>query len=307
MRFRQVRQFRKSRRECGLGCRADLSGFDSEVRKQLTERQNGWWRAGRHEQWENFCQIVRVPAKCLKGNLQLFAAHPTPMSELNPPPNANLLLERLKKQPELAGTSEAILAAVAFELAKSGKPVDAAMEDAARQEVRKRAGGTETASAAGPADSLGTIVNRRFEGATQDITGRHQVVVREERLRRLVAGVLEGLGGRGATLTDLLQGAGRAVTDSVVQGLGGVPVSEIERRILALRGQPATASELDAIVALLRARPATSPLDGPSTAQLAYAVSQAVQQVAANVQKIVTVALDAERTADQENPKYSSP
>lgn len=208
------------------------------------------------------------------------------MPEAAPNPIVGDFYQRLRKRPDLAGFSNAFLAAVALEYVESKRPLDKSGEEAAVAEVWNRAGvslNPAQEGTCGATDALGAIVGRTFEGATQDIAGRHLSMVRQERTRRVISGVLAGLGGEGATLTDLLHGAGRAVTDSLVQGMGGVPRGETEKRA------------------------ASVPLDAASTAQLAHAVSQSVQQVALNVQKMVAVALDAERTGDMDNPRYSSP
>ena len=116
------------------------------------------------------------------------------------------------------------------------------------------------------------IVHRHFEGATRDIAERHFEATRLERARRITTGVLVALGGEGATLESVLTGAARAVTK---------PVTEAVQ--------------------------ATKGLDAAVTAQLAQAVSQAVQQVALNVQKIISVALESERSGDTTHPKYYYP
>ena len=206
------------------------------------------------------------------------------MSEATPHPAVAAFYQRLRQRPDLAGFSNRFLAAVALEHVESQRPLDMSGETEAVAAVWERAGlGSGSATPGGGPDAIGAIVGRTFEGATQDIAGRHLSLVRQERTRRLVSGVLSALGGDGATLIDLLQGAGRAVTDALVQGLAGVPPGEVGKR------------------------PASVPLDAAASAQVAHAVSQAVQQVALQVQKILTVALDAERVGDADHPKYSSP
>lgn len=116
------------------------------------------------------------------------------------------------------------------------------------------------------------IVHRHFEGATRDIAERHFEATRQERARRITTGVLVALGGEGATLETILTGAARAVTRPVMEAIA----------------------------------PAKG-LEGAAAAQLAQAVSQTVQQVALNVQKIISVALESERSGDATHPKYYYP
>lgn len=119
-------------------------------------------------------------------------------------------------------------------------------------------------------DDLGKIVSDRFEGATKEIAERHFDAVRQERTRRITRAVLDALGGEGATLDKILLGAGQAVT---------TPLGSFK----------------------------PTAKDAAVIGQVAQAVSQAVQQVAINVQKIVTVALESERSAAATHPKYYDP
>jgi len=213
--------------------------------------------------------------------------------------------EKLRRRVDLSGFSDGALADAALNRVKGKGSTDSAGEEEVATQLRM---GAEKASMGGGSDVLGAIVSRQFEGATQDIASRHLEAVRHERTRRLIAGILEALGGPGANLVDVLHGAGRAVTDAVTAGAGGIPWTELEKRLAALGAATGDREESRKVLeSWLRARAVAVPLDAAATAQLAHAVSQAVQQVAVNVQKIVTVALDAERSGDAENPRYSSP
>lgn len=161
--------------------------------------------------------------------------------------------------------------------------------------------------AASEPDHLAAVVDRTFPSASGDIAKRHLEAVREERFQRLIAGVLEALGGPKATFTDLLTGAGRAVTDTVAESLGSIPATEIRRRLDALKGRSVNAADVEEIKALVDRKSGVKTPDSVAVAQIAQAASLAVQQAAFNIQKIITVTLEADRAADAENPKYYYP
>lgn len=186
-----------------------------------------------------------------------------------------------------------------FEQLRKLEPL-AKLRDPALQQVAEQLAATEP-------DHLAAVVDRTFPSASGDIARRHLQAVREERFQRLVAGVLEALGGPKATFTDLLAGAGRAVTDPVAESLGSVPATEIRRRLDALKGRSVNAADIEEIKALVDRKSGGKTPDATSVAQIAIAASQAVQQAAFNIQKIITVTLEAERAADAENPKYYYP
>lgn len=165
----------------------------------------------------------------------------------------------------------------------------------------------EQLAAGGETDHLAAVVDRNFPSASGDIAKRHYATVRLERYQRLVAGLLEALGGPRATFGDLLAAAGRAVTDPVAESLAGIPAAEIRRRLDALKGRSVNAADIEEIKSLVERKAAAKAPDSIAIAQIAQAASQAVQQAAFNVQKILTVALEAERAADAENPKYYYP
>ena len=227
------------------------------------------------------------------------------MSASDPKNQAREFYEKLRRRADLSGFSDGALADAALNRVESNGSTDAAGEEEVANRLRA---GVDREATGGGRDVLGAIVARQFEGATRDIASRHLEAVRHEKMRRLIAGILEALGGPGATLVDVLNGAGRAVTDAVTAGAGGIPWADLEKRLAALGTATGDRDESRQVLeSWLRARTGAVPLDAAATAQLAHAVSQAVQQVAVNVQKIITVALDAERSGDAENPRYSSP
>lgn len=199
------------------------------------------------------------------------------MSATPPPDKVQRLFEQLRKLEPLAKIRDQALRQIAEQLA------------------------------ADEPDHLAAVVDRSFPSASGSIARRHLEAVREERYQRLITGLLEALGGANATLPDLLAGAGRAVTDALAESLGGVPSTEVRRRLDALKGRAVNAADIDEIKALLDRKSGVKTPDSAALAQIAQAASQAVQQVAFNVQKIITVTLEAERAADAENPKYYYP
>ena len=156
-------------------------------------------------------------------------------------------------------------------------------------------------------DEFDVLVQRRFEGATREIVERHAREVRHERSRRVVESVLQALGGDKSTLAGILDGAATAFTTPIISGLSGVSVAELRKRLQALEKGGATTAEIQSLLALLKSSGNTAEIDGAAVAQIAVALSQLLQQVAINVQKIVTVALDADRSGDATHPKYYPP
>lgn len=156
-------------------------------------------------------------------------------------------------------------------------------------------------------DDLDAVVHRQFEGATRDIAERYAQAVRQERARRVTESVLQGLAGKdNASLRDLLAGAADAVADAVVRVQGEIPWDQVEQQLREKTGKPLGESDIDSLLKLARKR-APVPLASGDVAQVAQAVSQAVQQVSLNVQKIIAVALENERAADAEHPRYYDP
>lgn len=156
-------------------------------------------------------------------------------------------------------------------------------------------------------DELDAIVHRQFEGATRDIADRYAQAVRQERARRVTESVLQGLAGKEqASLSDLLHGAANAVAEAVLRVQGKTPANDWERRLESASGRSLSESEVAELIELARRGPPVALASG-DIAQVAQAVSQAVQQVAVNVQKIVSVALENERAADAEHPRYYDP
>ncbi|MCC6234847.1 MAG: hypothetical protein IT580_19545 [Verrucomicrobiales bacterium] len=156
-------------------------------------------------------------------------------------------------------------------------------------------------------DDLEAIVQRQFEGATRSIADRHTQAVRLDRTRGLIEAVLHGLGGHGATLEQILTGAGRAVAVPVLEVFGETNLAELERRLRETSSRVLSPVEVEELLRLLRQRRGIPSTDAAAVGQVAQAASQAVQQVAVNVQKIVTVALEAARAADETDPRYYYP
>ncbi len=210
------------------------------------------------------------------------------MSAVPPSDRSRLLFEQLRRLAPLTRLRDSALKEVAEALAQAEPS-------------------TPASSPGSEPDHLAAVVHEPFPSASGDIARRHLEAVREERTQRLIAGILQSLGGPGATLPDLLLAAGRAVTDPVAESLGSIPVAEFRRRLDAWKGRPPEAGEIEDLKALLQRR-ASAPIAEPAAlAQVALAASQAVQQAAFNIQKILTVALEAERAADATNPKYYYP
>jgi hypothetical protein len=156
-------------------------------------------------------------------------------------------------------------------------------------------------------DEFDVLVQRRFEGATRELVERHAHDVRIERTRRVVESVLQALGGDKGTLAGILEGAANAFTSPILSGASGVPVADLRKRLQKLAKDGANPTEIQDLLALLKPPGKTAEIDGAALAQIAVGLSQLLQQVSINVQKIVTVALDADRSGDTTHPKYYPP
>lgn len=172
-------------------------------------------------------------------------------------------------------------------------------------------------------------VQRKFQGASRVLAERHLESVLNYRTVYLTEQILDRLGGN---LPTLLHAAGRAVTDSI-KTLGfdsqraQASQAEVVNQIMADISRLQT--EIDSIQANKPKGPEGQRLkeaeklsrrleslnktlesllvDSAALGQIALAASQAVQQTAFNVQKIITVAIEASRNNDGTSPKYVYP
>jgi hypothetical protein len=228
------------------------------------------------------------------------------------------LLEHLRSRDALRSATDDVLVAVIDEWILAQAPAPDALPSpevldtlAARVLARAKLSAEERSVRARLAAQLGSsladldaIVQRQFEGATRDIATRHSQAVRLDRTRRVIEAVLYGLGGQGATLEQVLAGAGRAVTLPVLEVFGQSVSADLERRLRNAANRALAPAEVDELLQLLRQRQAIPTAEPAAIGQVAQAASQAVQQAAVNVQKILTVALEADRSGDKDGYTY---
>jgi hypothetical protein len=273
---------------------------------------------------DDFRPIIRVQSKVPKGN---FSTKPQGFRRMstNTERQESMIGEVVKalraRGEEFAKMEEGLLREVIREGVAESVLTEAAVPSAefveqmaARVRFRAKISDEERRIRAKLAARLGTklddldaVVHRQFEGATRDIAERYAQAVRQERARRVTESVLQGLAGKdNASLRDLLAGAADAVADAVVRVQGEIPWERVEQRLREHAGKPLTDSDIEGLLRLARQR-APVPLASGDVAQVAQAVSQAVQQVSLNVQKIIAVALENERASDAEHPRYYDP
>lgn len=175
-------------------------------------------------------------------------------------------------------------------------------------------------------EGIAKQVNRQFEGVSKVLSERHLETVLNYRSVYQAEQMLNLLSDK---LPHLLDAAGSAVAKAVRDA--GIPVrsSEVSRqefetlqsevRRLLASGEHSASSERARVSTALdpeefkaRLEKLSQSLDGlvidsAAVGQIALAASQAVQQTAFNVQKIITVAIEASRSSDGVNPKYVYP